>query len=145
MRRKAGPRPSWLMYAAGAGFLAGVAVTAAIRPVPPQPRPVAATIDLIEPLLAAPPRHGTLILRADLHGGLLELGDGILAQSLEHVLGRLQARRAVVLTTAASRHLADTAVGLTQPQLVALVCMLAGGAWLVFKRGAVTAPATRAA
>ena len=30
MRRKAGPRPSWLMYAAGAGFLAGVAVTAAM-------------------------------------------------------------------------------------------------------------------
>ena len=36
-----------------------------------------------------PPRPGTLILRADLHGGLLELGDGILAQSLEHVIGRL--------------------------------------------------------
>jgi phosphatidylglycerol:prolipoprotein diacylglycerol transferase len=39
----------------------------------------------------------------------------------------------------------DTALGLTQPQLVALVFMLAGGGWLVFKRGAVTAPATRAA
>ena len=32
MRRRGGPRPSWLMYSAGAGFLAGVAVTAAIRP-----------------------------------------------------------------------------------------------------------------
>jgi peptidoglycan LD-endopeptidase LytH len=32
MRRRGGQRPSWLMYAAGAGFLAGVAVTAAIRP-----------------------------------------------------------------------------------------------------------------
>ena len=35
----------------------------------------------------------------------------------------------------------DAAFGLTQPQLVAIVFMLAGGAWLVFKRGAVRAPA----
>ena len=39
----------------------------------------------------------------------------------------------------------DAAFGLTQPQLVAIVFMLAGGAWLVFRRGAVTAPATRTA
>ena len=32
MRRRGGQRPSWLTYAAGAGFLAGVVVTAAIRP-----------------------------------------------------------------------------------------------------------------
>ncbi len=32
MRRRGGQRPSWLAYAAGAGFLAGVVVTAAIRP-----------------------------------------------------------------------------------------------------------------
>ena len=36
----------------------------------------------------------------------------------------------------------DAALGLTQPQLVAVVMMLAGGAWLVFRRGALTAPAT---
>jgi phosphatidylglycerol---prolipoprotein diacylglyceryl transferase len=39
----------------------------------------------------------------------------------------------------------DAAFGLTQPQLVAVVMMLAGGAWLIFRRGAVTAPATRTA
>ena len=55
MRRKAGPRPSWLMYAAGAGFLAGVAVTAAIRPVPPQPRPVAAAIEVKPASAETPP------------------------------------------------------------------------------------------
>ena len=36
----------------------------------------------------------------------------------------------------------DAAFGLTQPQLVAIVFMLAGGGWLVFHRGAVRAPAT---
>ena len=55
VRRQAGPRPSWLMYAAGAGFLAGVAVTAAIRPVSPQPRPVAATIEVKPGSAETPP------------------------------------------------------------------------------------------
>ena len=42
MRRRGGLRPSWLMYSAGAGFLAGVVVTAAIRPaVPPVGAPPA--------------------------------------------------------------------------------------------------------
>jgi phosphatidylglycerol:prolipoprotein diacylglycerol transferase len=36
----------------------------------------------------------------------------------------------------------DAALGLTQPQLVAVVMMLAGGAWLVFRDGALRAPAT---
>ncbi len=43
------------------------------------------------------------------------------------------------------RRNSDAAFGLTQPQLVSVVMMLAGGAWLVFRRGAVTAPAARAA
>lgn len=36
----------------------------------------------------------------------------------------------------------DAVLGLTQPQLVSLAMMLAGGAWLVFRRGALAAPAT---
>ena len=43
------------------------------------------------------------------------------------------------------RRNADVALGLTQPQLVAVVMMLAGGAWLVFRPAAVTTPAPRAA
>ena len=38
---------------------------------------------------AADPDSGTLVLRADIHGGLIELGDGILSPSLAHVLERL--------------------------------------------------------
>jgi len=36
----------------------------------------------------------------------------------------------------------DAFLGLTQPQLVSVVMMLAGGAWLVLRRDAVRAPAT---
>jgi phosphatidylglycerol:prolipoprotein diacylglycerol transferase len=36
----------------------------------------------------------------------------------------------------------DVALGLTQPQLVSVAMMLAGGAWLVFRRGTRAAPAT---
>src|SRR3954452_17692832 len=39
----------------------------------------------------------------------------------------------------------DVWLGLTQPQLVAVVSMLAGAAWLVLLRGRVSAPAARAA
>ena len=39
----------------------------------------------------------------------------------------------------------DAALGLTQPQLVSVAMILAGGAWLVFRRSAVAAPVTRAA
>jgi phosphatidylglycerol:prolipoprotein diacylglycerol transferase len=39
----------------------------------------------------------------------------------------------------------DAVLGLTQPQLVALALMAAGGAWLVLRRGAVAAPASSAA
>jgi phosphatidylglycerol:prolipoprotein diacylglycerol transferase len=39
----------------------------------------------------------------------------------------------------------DAALGLTQPQLVSVAMILAGGAWLVFRRSPVAAPVTRAA
>jgi phosphatidylglycerol:prolipoprotein diacylglycerol transferase len=43
------------------------------------------------------------------------------------------------------RRNSDVALGLTQAQLVAVVMMVAGSAWLIARRGAVTTPATRAA
>jgi 3-dehydroquinate synthase len=70
---------------------------------------IAATIDRIEPLLAEPVAAGTLVLRAEIHGGLIELGEAILGRSLGHVLGRLAVRRCVVITSAASRGSADAA------------------------------------
>ena len=47
---------------------------------------LAATLEEVEAEFERPRPDGTLVLRADVHGGLLELGDGILAASLEHVL-----------------------------------------------------------
>lgn len=70
---------------------------------------IAATIDLIEPLLTEPVAAGTLVLRAEIHGGLVELGEGILERSLGHVLRRLAVRRCVVITSAATRDRADAA------------------------------------
>jgi 3-dehydroquinate synthetase len=67
------------------------------------------TIDRIGPFLDRPPGAGTLVLRAELHGGLVELGEGILSRSMAHVLERLRARRCVVLTSARSRARADDA------------------------------------
>ena len=56
MRRRGGQRPSWLVYAAGAGFLAGVAVTAAIRPaVPASMPPTFATSALHRPTVEVRP------------------------------------------------------------------------------------------
>ena len=60
MRRRGGQRPSWLMYSAGAGFLAGVAVTAAIRPAaptvtPPTSATSAATVEVQPTLKETPP------------------------------------------------------------------------------------------
>jgi peptidoglycan LD-endopeptidase LytH len=61
MRRRGGLRPSWLMYSAGAGFLAGVVVTAAIRPaVPavdasPASATVAATVEVRPTVKETPP------------------------------------------------------------------------------------------
>ena len=54
MRRAAAPRASWLMYAAGAGFLAGVAVTAALRPIAPQ-RPLSAATVEVQPAVTETP------------------------------------------------------------------------------------------
>ena len=60
---------------------------------------IAATIEEIEPLLAEPADTGTLVLRAQIHGGFMELGTGILGSSLVHVLRGLSARRCVVVTS----------------------------------------------
>lgn len=57
---------------------------------------------------------GTLILRAEVRGGLIELGDGILSQSLGRVLERLAVRRCVVITTARSRDRANVAIELVR-------------------------------
>ena len=70
---------------------------------------ISATIAEIEPLLAEPANDGTLVLRAQTHGGFIELGTGILGSSLRHVLGGLAARRCVVVTTAESRKWAEIA------------------------------------
>lgn len=70
---------------------------------------IAATIDLIEPILVEPAAAGTLVLRAEIHGGLIELGEGILGRSLGHVLRRLAVHRCVVITSAAGRGRADAA------------------------------------
>ena len=71
---------------------------------------LAATLDEVEAELERPRPDGTLVLRADVHGGLLELGDGILAGSLEHILDRLAVRRCVVVTNETSRPLAEPAL-----------------------------------
>jgi 3-dehydroquinate synthetase/shikimate kinase len=68
------------------------------------------TIAEIQPILAQPIDAGTLILRAEVHGGLIELGDGILSRSLGHVLQRSAVRRCAVITTARSRDRADVAI-----------------------------------
>ena len=70
---------------------------------------IAATIAEIEPLLAEPAGSGTLVLRAEIHGGFMELGEGILGSSLGHVLRGLSARRCVVVTSGRSRERAETA------------------------------------
>jgi 3-dehydroquinate synthetase len=70
---------------------------------------IAATIVEIESILAKPIDTGTLVLRAEIHGGLLELGEGILGTSLWHVLQRMSVRRCVVLTSSRSRPRADLA------------------------------------
>jgi 3-dehydroquinate synthase len=70
---------------------------------------IAATIAGIQPHLEEPAGSGTLVLRAEIHGGFMELGDGILGSSLGHVLRGLSARRCVVVTTGRSRERAETA------------------------------------
>jgi 3-dehydroquinate synthase len=70
---------------------------------------ISATIELIEPLLSEPVAVGTLVLRAEIHGGLIELGEGILGTSLGHVLERLAVHRCVVVTSATSRDAAQRA------------------------------------
>ena len=70
---------------------------------------ISATIELLEPILAEPLDPGTLVLRADIHHGLLELGEGILEGSLRHVLDRTGTRRCGIVTTARHRAHADAA------------------------------------
>lgn len=70
---------------------------------------ITATIAEIEPLLAEPVDAGTLVLRAQIHGGFMELGIGILGSSLVHVMRGLSARRCVVITSARSRERAEMA------------------------------------
>ena len=71
---------------------------------------IAATIEEIEPLLAEPAGTGTLVLRAQTHGGFMELGTGIFGSSLVHVLRSLSARRCVVVTAPQSRKRAELAL-----------------------------------
>jgi 3-dehydroquinate synthetase len=68
---------------------------------------IAATISAIEPILAEPADPGTLVLRAQIHGGNMELGEGTLGASLRHVMRRLSSRRCAVVTSPASRLKAD--------------------------------------
>ena len=68
---------------------------------------IAATISAIEPILAEPADPGTLVLRARIHGGYMELGEGTLGASLRHVMRRLSSRRCAVVTSPASRRKAD--------------------------------------
>lgn len=72
------------------------------------------TIAQIEAHLAEPLDAGTLILRAELRGGLVELGEGILGASLAHVLRRLEAQRCVIVTSARSRSRAHDAAELVR-------------------------------
>lgn len=68
---------------------------------------ISATIDQIGGVLDGAVTDGTLVLRAELHEGLIELGEAILGQSLVHVLRRLAVRRCAVVTSARSRRRAD--------------------------------------
>jgi 3-dehydroquinate synthase len=71
---------------------------------------IAATIEGIERILAEPVPGGTIVLRAELHDGLIELGEGILESSLVHVLQRLAVRRCVVVASDRSRGTAEAAL-----------------------------------
>lgn len=71
--------------------------------------PISHAIDQIEHVLEEPRSAGTLVVRAALHDGHIELGEGILGASLAHVLERLEARRSVVVTSPRSRGRADAA------------------------------------
>lgn len=71
--------------------------------------PISTTVDQIEAVLEAPRAGGTLVLRAGLRDGHIELGEGILGASLAHVLDRLEARRSVVVTSKRSRDRANAA------------------------------------
>ncbi len=71
--------------------------------------PISATIEEIDAVLAEGPASGTLLLRAGVHDGLIELGEGILGASLAHVLRRVDARRCVVITSNRTRGRADAA------------------------------------
>ena len=75
---------------------------------------IAATIDQIEAVLEDPVDRGTLILRAELGEGLIELGEGIADGSLVHVLRRLSVGRCIVVTSSRSRSRADDAASVVR-------------------------------
>jgi 3-dehydroquinate synthetase len=68
---------------------------------------IADTAAQVEPYIGRPMDGGTLVIRAGLQGGLLELGEGILGASLKDVLERLKARRCVIVTSPRSRTKAE--------------------------------------
>jgi 3-dehydroquinate synthetase len=70
---------------------------------------ISRTIEYLEEALARPIQPGTLVMRAEIHDSLIELGEGILGPSLVHVLQRLSMRRCVVLTSSRSRERAEAA------------------------------------
>ena len=75
---------------------------------------ITATIDHIDPVLSEPVGSGTLVLRAAMHGGSIELGEGILRRSLADVLGASAVRRAVIVTSPRSRAHAEAATGVAR-------------------------------
>ena len=65
-------------------------------------------------MLREPIDSGTLVLRAALNDGSIELGEAILRRSLAHVLEALAVRSGVVVTSPRSRAHADAAVGMAR-------------------------------
>ncbi len=71
---------------------------------------VSSVIGQVQAMLEQPVHSGTLVLRAEVRGGLIELGEDILATSLGHVLQRLSVHRCVVVTSGRRRRVADDAI-----------------------------------
>ena len=75
---------------------------------------ISRTVEQLEAALSSPLRPGTLVLRAAIRDGLIELGEGILGTSLVHVLKQLAMRRCVVLTSGRSREMAEATAGVVR-------------------------------